>query len=216
MRSARTTSSTTWTRRWRPPAPGSPRYDRGLARPGAVPHRPRPRGGGGGRRAGRRHDPHPGGGHRPPRHLSFPTAIAAGALGTYIADLVWFLVGKWRGPPSAIPGCTGTSDPRSSVGPAGSARSSWWPAGSSTAPGSRAWCSGADRTPADPVPADRPGRGHLGRPGLRRPRLGPERQHHVLVGHIRRVELVLLVALIIGGGIVLWLRPGGRGRGRGK
>ena len=28
----------------------------------------------------------------------------------------------------------------------------------------------------------------------------------VLVGHIRRVELVLLVALIAGGGIVLWLR----------
>ena len=28
----------------------------------------------------------------------------------------------------------------------------------------------------------------------------------VLVGHVRRVELVLLVALIIGAGIVLWLR----------
>jgi hypothetical protein len=26
------------------------------------------------------------------------------------------------------------------------------------------------------------------------------------MGHIRRVELVLLVALIVGGGIVLWLR----------
>ena len=33
-----------------------------------------------------------------------------------------------------------------------------------------------------------------------------------LVGHIRRVELVLLVTLIIGGGIVLWVRRAAEAR----
>ena len=129
-----------------------------------------------------------------------------------------FWSGSGAAPRCAIPGCTGTSDPRSSAG-----RRRFGPiqlVASRFIYGTRIasmvfW--GLAGLPLDPVPA---------RSTWPDPYWAPlvfgalgwvlSGSITVLVGHIRRVELVLLVALIIGAGIVLWLRAGGRGRGAGR
>src|SRR6187551_1866387 len=104
--------------------------------------------------------------------FSFPTAIAAGALGTYIADLFWFLVGKWRGPALRNTRLYGHVGPKVErwARRFGSVQL-WYPY-------REHGLLGPHPAPADPVPAHRPGRVDPGGAGLRRPRLGIERQHH--------------------------------------
>ena len=139
--------------------------------------------------------------------FSFPTAIAAGALGTYIADLFWFLVGKWRGPALRNTRLYGHVGPKVErwarrFGPIQLVASRF-------IYGTRIasmvfW--GLTRLPLIRFLLIDLAGSILG--ALVFGALGwvLSGSITVLVGHIRRVELVLLVALIIGGGIVLWLR----------
>jgi membrane protein DedA with SNARE-associated domain len=139
--------------------------------------------------------------------FSFPTAVAAGALGTYLADLFWFLLGRWRGPrlrTSRLYGHVGPKVERWArrFGPIQLVASRFI---YGTRIASMVFWGLAGLPLIRFLLIDLAGAilgalvfGALG--------WGLSGSITVLVGHIRRVELVLLVALIVGGGIVLWVR----------
>lgn len=137
----------------------------------------------------------------------FLTAIAAGALGTYVADLVWFLVGKWRGPALRNTRLYGHVGPKVErwahrFGPVQLVASRFI---YGTRIASMVFWGLTGLPLIRFLLIDLAGAilgalvfGALG--------WGLSGSITVLMGHIRRVELVLLLTLIIGAGIVLWLR----------
>jgi membrane protein DedA with SNARE-associated domain len=145
--------------------------------------------------------------------FSFPTAVAAGALGTYCADLVWFLVGKWRGPAlrgTRLYGHVGPKVERWAhrFGPIQLVASRFL---YGTRIASMVFWGLAGLPLIRFLLIDLAGSilgalvfGALG--------WGLSGSITVLMGHVHRVELVLLVALIAGVGIVLWLRRAGERR----
>ena len=139
--------------------------------------------------------------------FSFPTAVAAGALGTYLADLFWFLVGKWRGPALRNTRLYGHVGPKVErwgrrFGPIQLVASRFI---YGTRIASMVFWGLAGLPLIRFLLIDLAGSilGALVFGALGWVLSG---SITVLVGHIRRVELVLLVALIAGGGVVLWLR----------
>jgi membrane protein DedA with SNARE-associated domain len=139
--------------------------------------------------------------------FSFPTAVAAGALGTYLADLFWFLVGKWRGPALRNTRLYGHVGPKVErwgrrFGPIQLVASRFV---YGTRIASMVFWGLAGLPLIRFLLIDLAGSilGALVFGALGWVLSG---SITVLVGHIRRVELVLLVALIAGGGVVLWLR----------
>jgi membrane protein DedA with SNARE-associated domain len=139
--------------------------------------------------------------------FSFPTAIAAGALGTYIADLFWFLVGKWRGPTIRTTRLYGHVGPKVErwarrFGPIQLVASRFI---YGTRIASMVFWGLAGLPLIRFLLIDLLG-AILGAVVFGALGWGLSGSITVLVGHIRRIEMVLLVALIAGGVIVLWLR----------
>lgn len=139
--------------------------------------------------------------------FSFPTAVAAGALGTYLADIFWFLVGRWRGPAlrgTRLYGHVGPKVERWArrFGPIQLVASRFI---YGTRIASMVFWGLAGLPIIRFLLIDLAG-AFLGALVFGALGWGLSGSITVLVGHIRRVELVLLVALIVGGAIVLWIR----------
>jgi membrane protein DedA with SNARE-associated domain len=138
--------------------------------------------------------------------FSFGTGVGAGALGTFAADCVWFLVGRWRGPSlraTRVYARVGPGVERLArrVGPLqliasrfvyGTRIASMVFWGLAGLPAPRfALIDAAGSLLAAAV------FGALG--------WGLSGSVTALLGHIHRIELSLLGALVVGGGIVLWI-----------
>lgn len=138
--------------------------------------------------------------------FSFGTGVAAGALGTFAADFAWFLVGRWRGPSlraTRVYGRVGPGVERLArrFGPVqlvGSrfvygtriASMVFW--GLAGLPVLRFLLIDAAGVVLGAVVFAALGWGLSG-------------SVTALLGHIHRIELSLLGALVIGGAIVLWI-----------
>jgi membrane protein DedA with SNARE-associated domain len=143
--------------------------------------------------------------------FSFPTAIAAGALGTYLADLFWFLLGRWRGPAlrnTRFYGHVGSKVERWArrFGPIQLVASRFI---YGTRIASMVFWGLTGLPVIRFLLIDLVGSilgalvfGALG--------WGLSGSITVLVGHIRRIELALLAALVLGGGIVLLISRAAR------
>lgn len=143
--------------------------------------------------------------------FSFGTGVAAGALGTFAADWVWFLMGRWRGPSLRATWVYARVGPGVErlvrrFGPAQLIASRFV---YGTRIASMVFWGLAGLPVRRFLLIDAAG-AVLGAGVFAALGYGLSGSVTALLGHIHRIELLLLGVLVVGGGLVLWISHAAR------